>query len=116
MSVRTLKVGSSCASFASARPIFSWSAFVFGSTATSITGVGKSMRSSTIGCLLRADRVARHQVLQTNRRADVAREDLRDLFTLVGVHLQQTADTLRLARARIQHRIAGLQLCPSTRG
>src|ERR1700761_8966646 len=60
--------------------------------------------------LLRADRVARNQVLQAHRRADVAREDLRDLLTLVGVHLQQTADTLRLARTRVQHRVTGLQL------
>ncbi len=30
-------------------PIFSWSALVFGSTATEITGSGKSMRSRMIG-------------------------------------------------------------------
>ena len=110
MSVRTLKVGSSCASLASAMPIFSWSALVFGSTATSITGFGKSIDSSTIGCLVGADRVAGDQVLEADGGADIAREDLGDLFALVGVHLQQTADALRLAGARIQHRVAGLQL------
>ena len=31
-------------------PIFSWSALVFGSTATEITGSGNSMRSSVIDC------------------------------------------------------------------
>src|ERR1035437_1103350 len=31
LSVETRKIGSSCMSFASAMPIFSWSAFVFGS-------------------------------------------------------------------------------------
>ncbi len=48
-SVRTVKVGSSSASDWRALPIFSWSAFVFGSTATWITGSGNSRDSSTIG-------------------------------------------------------------------
>src|SRR5271170_5276337 len=60
--------------------------------------------------LIRADRVARNEILETNRGADITREDLGNLFTLVGVHLQQTANTLRLAGTRIQHRVAGLQL------
>ena len=47
----TLKVGSSSASFDKAIPIFSWSAFVFGSTATEITGSGNSIFSRTIGAL-----------------------------------------------------------------
>ena len=45
----TLKEGSSFANLARASPIFSWSAFVFGSTAISITGSGKSIDSKTIG-------------------------------------------------------------------
>ncbi len=45
-SVCTRKDGSSFASFCSATPIFSWSTFVLGSTATEITGSGNSMRSS----------------------------------------------------------------------
>ncbi|VCQ35218.1 Uncharacterised protein [Burkholderia pseudomallei] len=49
-SVCTRNDGSSCARRFSARPIFSWSAFVFGSTACEITGSGNTMRSSTIGC------------------------------------------------------------------
>ena len=56
-----------------------------------------------------ANGVAGDKVLQSNRRADVAGQDLRDLFTLVGVHLQQAADPLRLAGARVQHGVARLQ-------
>ena len=47
-SVRTRNDGSSCASRPSATPIFSWSALVFGSTATWITGSGNSIRSRMI--------------------------------------------------------------------
>ena len=47
-SVCTRNDGSSFASFCSAMPIFSWSALVFGSTATEITGSGNSMRSSVM--------------------------------------------------------------------
>jgi hypothetical protein len=45
------KLGSSCANLAKACPIFSWSTFVLGSTATSITGSGKSIFSKIIGLL-----------------------------------------------------------------
>jgi hypothetical protein len=48
---RTRNDGSSCARRCRATPIFSWSAFDFGSTATSMTGSGNSMRSRTIGLL-----------------------------------------------------------------
>ncbi|SST11396.1 Uncharacterised protein [Acinetobacter baumannii] len=48
-SVFTRNDGSSWASLLRAMPIFSWSALVFGSTATEITGSGKSMRSRMIG-------------------------------------------------------------------
>ena len=48
-SVRTWKVGSSSPSRASAVLIFSWSAFVFGSIETEITGSGNSIVSSLIG-------------------------------------------------------------------
>ena len=40
LSVSTLKVGSSCISLARPLPSFSWSALVFGSTASAITGAG----------------------------------------------------------------------------
>ena len=47
----TLNDGSSLANLAKASPIFSWSAFVFGSTAISITGSGNSIGSNKIGLL-----------------------------------------------------------------
>ena len=47
--VRTWNVGSSSASRPSAVDIFSWSAFVFGSIATLITGSGNTIVSSLIG-------------------------------------------------------------------
>ena len=47
--VRTWKVGSSSARRASAVDIFSWSALVFGSIATLITGSGNTIVSSLIG-------------------------------------------------------------------
>jgi hypothetical protein len=45
----TWNVGSSSASFWIAVESFSWSALVFGSTATWMTGSGKVIDSSTIG-------------------------------------------------------------------
>ncbi len=50
-SVRTRKVGSSSDSRCSPLPSLSWSPFVFGSTATEITGSGKVIDSSTIGAV-----------------------------------------------------------------
>ena len=47
--VCTWKVGSSSARRWRAMPIFSWSTFVFGSTATLMTGSGKSMFSRRTG-------------------------------------------------------------------
>jgi hypothetical protein len=48
-SVRTWKVGSSSESRWSPEPSLSWSAFVFGSMATKMTGSGNVMDSSRIG-------------------------------------------------------------------
>ena len=48
--VDTRNVGSSSASFCSATPILSCSAFVFGSTAMSMTGSANSMDSRMMGC------------------------------------------------------------------
>ena len=50
-SVETRNDGSSAASFASATPSFSWSAFDFGSIAISITGSGNSIFSRITGLL-----------------------------------------------------------------
>ena len=56
------------------------------------------------------NRIAGGNVLQTNRGADIARENFADLFALVGVHLQQTPDALSLARAHVEYAVASLQL------
>jgi hypothetical protein len=48
-SVRTVKVGSSSDSFCRDSPSFCWSAFVFGSMAMWMTGLGKSIVSSSTG-------------------------------------------------------------------
>ena len=50
-SVRTRKVGSSSERRCRPWPSLSWSAFVFGSTATEITGSGNVIDSSTIGAV-----------------------------------------------------------------
>ncbi len=48
--IDTRSVGSSCTSFWIAMPSFSWSALVFGSIASWITGSGKMIDSSATGC------------------------------------------------------------------
>jgi len=40
----------------------------------------------------------------------IARQNLADLFPLVGVHLEQSPDALTSAPTRVQHRVPGLQL------
>ena len=47
--VNVLKVGSSSANLAKAKPILSWSFLVFGSIANSITGSGNTIDSRIIG-------------------------------------------------------------------
>ena len=81
-------------------PIFSWSALVLGSTATEITGAGKLNRLERDGMIFVADRVAGGDVLQSDRGADVARQNFADVFALVGVHLQQAANALGACRVR----------------
>ena len=56
-SLWTLNDGSSCASLPRANDIFSWSGFDLGSTATDMTGSGKSILSRTI-CLFESDKVS----------------------------------------------------------
>ena len=50
-SVRTRKVGSSSERRCRPEPSLSWSAFVFGSIATAMTGSGKSIASSRMGAV-----------------------------------------------------------------
>ena len=58
------------------------------------------------GMILVTNRVTGADILQTDSRANVARENLADVFALVGVHLQQTPDTLGASAAGVQHGIA----------
>ena len=41
-----------------------------------------------------ADGIAGRNVLEADGGADIARENLADVFALVGMHLQQTANAL----------------------
>ena len=105
-SVLTVKVGSSSESRWIAVPSFSWSPLVLGSIATSITGAGKLIDSSTTGLLRVAQGVAGLGLLETHDRHDLAGADRRDLLTLVGVHLVDLADPLLAAGDRVEHRRA----------
>ena len=90
-------------------PSFSWSALVFGSIASEITGSGKSIDSSRIGFFSSQQRVAGGHRLEADGGGDVAGVDFLDLLTLVGVHLQEAADALGLALGGVEHRGAGGQ-------
>ncbi len=62
------------------------------------------------GSFVRANRVASGDVFHADAGADVPSEDLTDLFALVGVHLQQTADALGFPSSGIQYGVAGLEM------
>ena len=115
-SVRTWKVGSSSDSAWSALAILSWSAFVFGSTATWITGSGNSSASSTIGCVA-AHSVSPVRVSLSPMAATMspAKHGV-DVLAVVGVHLEQPADPLLVARAGVEHLAALVELAASRRG
>jgi len=93
-SVATLNVGSSCADGQRNAHLF-LVALGLGLDATEITGAANVI-DSTGSALYRADGVARGDVLQTHAGADIAGVNLADFLALVGVHLQQTANALRL--------------------
>ena len=90
-------------------PIFSWSALVFGSIATEMTGIGITIFSRVIDLLEIAQRVAGVHVLEAHGRGDVAGAHFLDLAALVGVHLQQTSDAFLLVLGGHVHRVAGVQ-------
>src|SRR5690606_18457087 len=48
-------------------------------------------------------------IFHADTRSDIARAYFLDLFAIVGVHLQQTADTLLLAAQGIKHRVAAIE-------
>ena len=91
-------------------PIFSWSALVLGSTATSMTGSGNSIRSRMIGAFGRAQGVAGGGVLEADQGDDVAGIGLLDVLAVVGVHQQHAADLLLLVLDRVHHRRGALEL------
>ena len=55
------------------------------------------MDSSTIWLLFVAQRIAGGGILQAHNGRDITRIELVDLFPVVGMHLQDTADALALA-------------------
>jgi hypothetical protein len=94
--VETRKLGSSAARRERAMPIFSWSALVFGSTATSMTGVRELHPLEDDRRVGRAERVAGGRVLEADQRDDVAGIGLLDVLAVVRVHQQHAADLLLL--------------------
>ena len=87
----------------------SWSAFVFGSILTSMTGSGKVIDSRITGWLRIGQGVTGEGVLEPDGRGDVAGVDGVDLFAVVGVHLEDAADPLLLALGRVEDVRAGLE-------
>lgn len=80
------------------------SALVFGSTAMEITGSGNSIRPDDRRVLV-TQGITGGDVLQTDCRGDVTRANFFDLFTLVGVHLNDTAETLTCRLHGVQYGI-----------
>ena len=108
-SVRTRKVGSSSESEKSALPSLSWSALVFGSTATWMTGSGKIERLEHDRLVRVTERVTGGRALQTDDGDDVAGVDDVVVLAVVGVHLQDAADPLALVLRRVEERRALLE-------
>ena len=72
--------------------------------------LGKFHPLENHGLLLIAQRVASARILEAGKRDDVAGISLFDVFAVVGVHQQHTADTLALVLGRIEHRGARIDL------
>ena len=62
------------------------------------------------GLVLVADGVAGSHTAQTDSRADVTGPHFLDLFALVGMHLQQTADALGVPLGGVEHGRARLDV------
>ena len=56
-----------------------------------------------------AERVARRNGLQAHRSSDVARFDHLDFLTLIGVHLEQTADAFLVVLDGVENGVAGVE-------
>ncbi len=94
ISLATRKDGSSCAKRLSAMPIFSWSALVLGSTATSMTGSGNSIFSRMMG-FAGSHSVSPVVVFFSPHSAMMSPASRPfDVLAVVGVHHQHAADAL----------------------
>ena len=105
-SVRTRKVGSSSASRWRAVASLSWSAFVFGSMATEMTGSGKFIASRRMGAVSTASVSPVVVCFSPTSAAISPRADLVALLAVVRVHLEDAADALRLAGGRVENLVA----------
>src|SRR5208282_4236064 len=56
------------------------------------------------------NRVARADIFQTDCGADIARQNLADIFAFVGVHLEQASNALGSSPSRAKHGVARLNL------
>ena len=88
-------------------PSFSWSAFVFGSMASEMTGSGKSIASRMTGFFSSQTVSPVETDFEADRGGDVAGVDFLDFLALVRVHLQQAADALGLLLGRVVDGHAG---------
>ena len=56
------------------------------------------------------ERIARRRILQTHRSGDVTGIHMLDIFSVVGMHLQDAAESLTLTLCRVHDGLSGLQL------
>ena len=108
-SVRTLKVGSSSASRDSAIAHLFLVGLGLGLDGHRNHRLREGNGAQRDGMMRRAKRIAGLQFLQPHAGADVAGQNLGDVFALVGVHLHQAPNAIGPAGTRIQHRVAGLE-------
>ena len=88
-----MKDGSSCISFESASPSFSWSAFDFGSIAIWITGSGNSIFSRTIG-FAGSQRVCPVWVSLRPRNAQIFPAEISEISSLLFACISKSLPTL----------------------
>ena len=103
----SVSVGSSSARRLRAVPIFSSSPFAFGSIAKLITGLGKIERRDVDRLVGGEQDVACGRLLELGHRAEVALAELLRQLVVLALEEQQLADTLLVARARVDERRVG---------
>ena len=90
-------------------PIFCWSAFVLGSTASDRTRIGKLDLLQHHGTRGVANRVASLDRLEADDGQDLTSLRVLQVLALVGVHAQQAADALLAATFDIEHGAASMK-------